>query len=72
MLALDIAFTIYIKFEDLASALRIALFLDNLQVNLHMVCKKSFSIIIIIIILPFLPFVSVDTFRCDEKIPNSM
>ncbi|ONK56006.1 uncharacterized protein A4U43_C10F3170 [Asparagus officinalis] len=31
MLALDIAFTIYIKFEDLASGLRIALFLDNLQ-----------------------------------------
>ena len=28
-LALDIAYTIYMKFEDLASALRIALLLDN-------------------------------------------
>jgi len=34
MLALDIAFTIYMKFEDLASGLRIALFLDNIQVSL--------------------------------------
>lgn len=34
VMALDIAFTIYTKFEDLASALRIALFLDNLQVCL--------------------------------------
>ncbi|RZS07904.1 hypothetical protein BHM03_00038818 [Ensete ventricosum] len=31
LLALDIAFTIYTKFEDYASALRIALFLDNTQ-----------------------------------------
>jgi len=34
MLALDIAFTIYMKFEDLASGLRVALFLDNIQVSL--------------------------------------
>lgn len=34
MLALDIAYTIYIKFDDLASALRIALHLDNSQVFL--------------------------------------
>lgn len=32
VLALDIAYTIYIKFDDLASALRIALHLDNIQV----------------------------------------
>jgi 26S proteasome regulatory subunit N1 len=29
LLALDIAYTIYMKFEDLANALRIALLLDN-------------------------------------------
>jgi hypothetical protein len=29
MLALDIAYTIYMKFEDLANALRIALLLDS-------------------------------------------
>ncbi|XP_010269892.1 PREDICTED: 26S proteasome non-ATPase regulatory subunit 2 homolog A-like isoform X2 [Nelumbo nucifera] len=31
MLVLDIAYTIYLKFEEYPSALRIALFLDNLQ-----------------------------------------
>ncbi|KAG1355160.1 hypothetical protein COCNU_07G012720 [Cocos nucifera] len=31
VLALDIAYTIYMKFEDYASALRIALFIDNIQ-----------------------------------------
>ncbi|XP_028553222.1 26S proteasome non-ATPase regulatory subunit 2 homolog A-like, partial [Dendrobium catenatum] len=31
ILALDIAYTIYMKFEDLASSLRIALLLDNIQ-----------------------------------------
>lgn len=31
ILALDIAYTIYMKFDDLASALRIALLLDNVQ-----------------------------------------
>ncbi|XP_020598816.1 26S proteasome non-ATPase regulatory subunit 2 homolog A-like [Phalaenopsis equestris] len=31
VLALDIAYTIYMKFEDLASSLRIALLLDNIQ-----------------------------------------
>lgn len=32
MLVLDIAYTIYLKFEEYPSALQIALFLDNMQV----------------------------------------
>uniref|UniRef100_A0A453NB21 26S proteasome non-ATPase regulatory subunit 2 homolog n=1 Tax=Aegilops tauschii subsp. strangulata TaxID=200361 RepID=A0A453NB21_AEGTS len=51
-LALDIAYTIYMKFEDLASALRIALLLDNKYVKQvytatdDLVLKKQFSYII--------------------------
>ena len=32
MLVLDIAYMIYIKFEEYSNALQIALFLDNMQV----------------------------------------
>lgn len=32
MLVLDIAYMIYLKFEEYTNALQIALFLDNLQV----------------------------------------
>ncbi|THU56769.1 hypothetical protein C4D60_Mb11t20700 [Musa balbisiana] len=53
LLALDIAFTIYTKFEDYASALRIALFLDNTQYvrqiytsTEDLLLKKQFSYII--------------------------
>ncbi|XP_020090307.1 26S proteasome non-ATPase regulatory subunit 2 homolog A-like [Ananas comosus] len=53
ILALDIAYTIYIKFEDLASALRIALYLDNIQYvkqvytsTEDLLLKKQFSYII--------------------------
>ncbi|KAM3295567.1 hypothetical protein ACQJBY_038065 [Aegilops geniculata] len=54
-LALDIAYTIYMKFEDLASALRIALLLDNKSIQYvkqvytatdDLVLKKQFSYII--------------------------
>lgn len=33
IMAIDIAYTIYLRFEDWTSALRIALFLDNVQVS---------------------------------------
>ncbi|XP_062229712.1 26S proteasome non-ATPase regulatory subunit 2 homolog A-like isoform X2 [Phragmites australis] len=52
MLALEIAFTIYLKFGDLASALRIALLLDNKYVKQvyaatdDLLLKKQFSYII--------------------------
>ncbi|XP_073010327.1 26S proteasome non-ATPase regulatory subunit 2 homolog A-like [Typha latifolia] len=53
ILALDIAYTIYIKFEDLTSALRIALLLDNIQYvkqvytsTEDLLLKKQFSYII--------------------------
>ncbi|KAL5212850.1 hypothetical protein ABZP36_023697 [Zizania latifolia] len=55
MLALDIAYTIYMKFEDLASALRIALLLDNKSMQYvkqvytatdDLLLKKQFSYII--------------------------
>jgi 26S proteasome regulatory subunit N1 len=52
MLALDIAYTIYMKFEDLTSALRIALLLDNKYVKQvytateDLQLKKQFSFII--------------------------
>ncbi|KAF0925139.1 hypothetical protein E2562_015415 [Oryza meyeriana var. granulata] len=54
MLALDIAYTIYMKFEDLASALRIALLLDKSMQYVKQVytatddpqLKKQFSFII--------------------------
>ncbi|XP_062229713.1 26S proteasome non-ATPase regulatory subunit 2 homolog A-like isoform X3 [Phragmites australis] len=53
MLALEIAFTIYLKFGDLASALRIALLLDNKQyvkqvyaATDDLLLKKQFSYII--------------------------
>ncbi|KAG0487911.1 hypothetical protein HPP92_006722 [Vanilla planifolia] len=52
ILALDIAYTIYIKFDDLASALRIALLLDNIQYvkqiytsTNDLLLKKQFSYI---------------------------
>jgi hypothetical protein len=38
-LVLDIAYKIYLKFEELTSALWIALFLDNLQVHVVVVNK---------------------------------
>ncbi|XP_010918461.1 26S proteasome non-ATPase regulatory subunit 2 homolog A [Elaeis guineensis] len=53
VLALDIAYTIYMKFEDYASALRIALFIDNIQYvkqvytsTEDLLLKKQFSYII--------------------------
>uniref|UniRef100_A0A0E0IAT8 RPN1 N-terminal domain-containing protein n=1 Tax=Oryza nivara TaxID=4536 RepID=A0A0E0IAT8_ORYNI len=55
MLALDIAYTIYMKFEDLTSALRIALLLDNKSIQYmkqvytateDLQPKKQFSFII--------------------------
>uniref|UniRef100_A0A0E0G163 26S proteasome non-ATPase regulatory subunit 2 homolog n=1 Tax=Oryza nivara TaxID=4536 RepID=A0A0E0G163_ORYNI len=55
MLALDIAYTIYMKFEDLTSALRIALLLDNKSMQYvkqvytateDLQLKKQFSFII--------------------------
>ncbi|XP_078180193.1 26S proteasome non-ATPase regulatory subunit 2 homolog A-like isoform X2 [Carex rostrata] len=53
VLALDIAYTIYIKFDDLASALRVALHLDNSQYVKQVfastddiLLKKQFSYII--------------------------
>ncbi|KAJ0961647.1 hypothetical protein J5N97_001144 [Dioscorea zingiberensis] len=53
LLALDIAYTIYMKFDDLASALRIALFLDNSQYvkqvytsTEDLLLKKQFSYIV--------------------------
>ncbi|XP_038982811.1 26S proteasome non-ATPase regulatory subunit 2 homolog A-like isoform X2 [Phoenix dactylifera] len=53
VLALDIAYTIYMKFEDYASALRIALFIDNNQYvkqvytsTEDLLLKKQFSYII--------------------------
>ncbi|WOL06849.1 26S proteasome non-ATPase regulatory subunit [Canna indica] len=53
ILALDIAFTIYTKFEDYTSALRIALFLDNTQYVKQiytstddLLLKKQFSYIV--------------------------
>ncbi|PKA58629.1 26S proteasome non-ATPase regulatory subunit 2 1A [Apostasia shenzhenica] len=52
ILALDTAYTIYMKFEDLASALRIALLLDNIQYvkqiytsTTDLLLKKQFSYI---------------------------
>ncbi|KAM0935489.1 putative armadillo-like helical, 26S proteasome non-ATPase regulatory subunit RPN1 [Dioscorea sansibarensis] len=53
LLALDIAYTIYMKFDDLASALRIALFIDNSQYvkqvytsTADLLLKKQFSYIV--------------------------
>ena len=55
LLALDIAYTIYMKFEDLANALRIALLLDNKSIQYvkqvytatdDLTLKKQFSYII--------------------------
>lgn len=47
MLVLDIAYTIYVKFEEYPNALQIALYLDNMQVctlselNMHYLLKKK-------------------------------
>jgi 26S proteasome regulatory subunit N1 len=55
LLALDIAYTIYMKFDDLANALRIALLLDNKSIQYvkqvytatdNLLLKKQFSYII--------------------------
>lgn len=53
IVAIDIAYTIYLKFEDWTSALRIALFLDNIQYvkQVYTLCdkllqRKQFSFIL--------------------------
>lgn len=47
MLVLDIAYTIYLKFEEYANALQIALFLDNLQVC-FLFCASPFMQCVIV------------------------
>lgn len=47
MLVLDIAYTIYLKFEEYPSALQIALFLDNMQVCTSLTTNYTFWIFVV-------------------------